>query len=292
MASFKKLSLVSQEEMERLKQIDLRQYNPKLRAMVLLDNEMSNILNSPSLGHEEKMRIFNRAQSRFFSLFKSADASLNSEHNARNQYEPEDGELEDDEEDDQAGVQADLVQLEEPVSLRRPAADEATALPKQPHQEADEFQDASALSPSSIRAAASLPAQGWKGAIQVHPNRQTKLLSLLDLIEKNPHVLTHDSDSQLVYHGAPVAGSKFKDLVEEMFQHKKSHSTKGLEKFLSALHELQLDSSFISNSDMKARYLHQIHPKKTRSIMGSSGEQSGFGHPPGKRPNILRLYRL
>ena len=271
--------------MERLKQKDLRQYNPKLRAMVLLDNEMSNILNSPSLTSEEKMRIFNRAQTRFLSLFKSADAPARPEFEARQQFELDADELEDDEgEGEQAGIQPDLMQQEGPVSLTRTAPGSASAL-----QGTDEFQDASALSPTLDRTSSSLPAKSWKGAIQVHWNRQPKLDSLLDLIEKNPHVMSQDSDSQLVYHGTPVTGSRFKDLVQEMFQHKKSHSTKGLEKFLSALHELKLDSSFISNSDMRSRYLGLFHPKKSQSTMSSSGEQHGFGHPPGKRPKILRF---
>jgi len=68
MSSFKKLSLVSQDELTRLKQKQLTSYNPELRAMVLLKDEMDDILMRADLSPEEKLKLFQTAQHRFASL--------------------------------------------------------------------------------------------------------------------------------------------------------------------------------------------------------------------------------
>ena len=44
MSAFKKMSLVAAEELDRLKQKQLTSYNPELRSMVFLKDEMDRIL--------------------------------------------------------------------------------------------------------------------------------------------------------------------------------------------------------------------------------------------------------
>ena len=72
MSSFKKMSLVAQEELDRLKQKQLTSYQPELRSMVFLKDEMDTILNRSDLPADEKLKLFQVAQNRFASIKSTA----------------------------------------------------------------------------------------------------------------------------------------------------------------------------------------------------------------------------
>ena len=67
MATFKKMTLVSEEELDRLKQKQIS-YNPEVRVLAFLKDEMDQILSRNDLGIEEKLKLFQAAQGRFSTL--------------------------------------------------------------------------------------------------------------------------------------------------------------------------------------------------------------------------------
>ncbi len=71
MSAFKKMSLVAAEELDRLKQKQLTAYNPELRSMVFLKDEMDEILSRSDLPADTKLKMFQVAQHRFGSLRQS-----------------------------------------------------------------------------------------------------------------------------------------------------------------------------------------------------------------------------
>jgi len=68
MTSFKKMALISNDELDRLKQKQLSSYNPELRSMAFLKDEMDQLLLRTDLSAEEKLKLFQSAQHRFDSL--------------------------------------------------------------------------------------------------------------------------------------------------------------------------------------------------------------------------------
>ena len=68
MSSFKKLQLLSEEEVNRLKQKQISQYDPQLRAAAFLQTELDDLLSNKDLDSQQKMTLFQMAQQRFASL--------------------------------------------------------------------------------------------------------------------------------------------------------------------------------------------------------------------------------
>ena len=58
MSAFKKLRLMDNEEYERLRQKQVSSYNPELRSIAHIQDEMRDVLSSSTMNPDEKMRIF------------------------------------------------------------------------------------------------------------------------------------------------------------------------------------------------------------------------------------------
>lgn len=69
--TFSKMLLVSEEEMDRMKARQLREYNPSLKAMVKVQDQIESVLNDPSfteLHPNERLQILQNLQHRFHQL--------------------------------------------------------------------------------------------------------------------------------------------------------------------------------------------------------------------------------
>lgn len=273
MTSFEKFALVPKEEFDRLRQHDMRTYDPKLRALVCLDQEMTSVLNRTDISPEEKMTIYQQAQHRFMALFKTLSYSLQNEGPA-------------------AGAAAAAADEEEAVNepSAAPAAAAAAAAgahgaplapraqPLEPAAAADEeFVLASQLSP---RPDAGPSMHSFVKNLKLPPNREGKALSLLERIQKQPALVSFDSNNHLVLNNKPIQGSTFSDLFRELYIHSQSHNLRGQEEFMRALRTLQITPTEISNSQLLSFLKPPTQTGKGRS------------RPPGSVSKILRLYRL
>ena len=75
MSSFKKLQLLSEEEVNRLKQKQISQYDPQLRAAAFLQTEIDDLLGNKDMDSQQKMTLFQMAQQRFASLLGKNEMS-------------------------------------------------------------------------------------------------------------------------------------------------------------------------------------------------------------------------
>ena len=62
---FKKLKLFDEHELEQLIEKQIRQYDPRIRGMTLLQKEMEDTLNRSDLAPEEKLALCKSAQHRY-----------------------------------------------------------------------------------------------------------------------------------------------------------------------------------------------------------------------------------
>ena len=66
--NFEKLLLVTEEERDRMRQKRIREFNPKVRTLAFLEEEMEQILNDNKLDSEHKYKLFQMAQNRYEML--------------------------------------------------------------------------------------------------------------------------------------------------------------------------------------------------------------------------------
>ena len=128
----------------------------------------------------------------------------------------------------------------------------------------------------------------------------------------------------MIVQGKVILGSNFDDLMRNMYVRSQSHNLTGLTDLMNALRRVNVPTNFLSNKDaitiLKPTYkatpsrplktpVHVPHkrrkqvspasPTQVRSSQKVESEeeetfhspQEGKGHPPGKRPRVLFLYR-
>lgn len=227
MTSFEKFNLIPKDEFDRLRQHDLRTYDPKLRVLACLDQEMTEILNRTDISPEEKMTNYQQAQHRFMALFKTISPAM-----LAAAQEPESG---------QSAVVAG--------AAAAPAAAAAAAAPN----EDDEFFNAQTSSGPSMHS--------FVKHLNLPPNREPKAFNLMENIQKHPSLIAFDSNDQLVLNNRPIVGSKFSELFRELYVHSKSHNIHGLEPFMRALHALHISPTAISNTSLHS-YLTPTPPSQ------------------------------
>ena len=66
--SFKKMRLLEEDEYLRMKDKQIKEYDPELRTLTLLKSEITDLLSNDSLDANEKQKLLNRAQIRFDNL--------------------------------------------------------------------------------------------------------------------------------------------------------------------------------------------------------------------------------
>lgn len=69
MTSFKKMALIDADELNRLRDKKITQYNPTVRTMANLDEEMESVLREKTLNAEEKLARYNSALLNFKNIY-------------------------------------------------------------------------------------------------------------------------------------------------------------------------------------------------------------------------------
>ena len=71
MASFDKLLLLSEDERDQLRQKRIKEFNPQIRTLAFLEEEMEQLLNDTTLDADRKLKLFQAAQSRYELLHQT-----------------------------------------------------------------------------------------------------------------------------------------------------------------------------------------------------------------------------
>lgn len=77
-STFRKMLLVSEEELDRIKARQLKEHDPSLKAMVRIQDQIENILNDPSFSRlhpDERLQIYDKLYHRFSQLRNGVTAS-------------------------------------------------------------------------------------------------------------------------------------------------------------------------------------------------------------------------
>ena len=244
MSAFKKMALVSPDELDRLRQKKVQSYNPTLRTLAFLDEEMDDILNRNDLTVDDKLRLFQTAQTRFKALSSTEPAKILA-----------------------------------PQTLQPAPAPPAPA-PAQPSI-ADE--------PG--------PSISERTFINhLDTKHRSKAKQLMEYLSTHPNAITSNQNNELVLNGETVAGSNFSDLFSNLYTYNSNSNRRGENDLLKTLNSLNAPTDLLTSTKIKTK-LHSLRipdPPFQSVANTSSSSQTGSGRvrPPGKRPRILRLYRI
>jgi hypothetical protein len=211
--SYKKLRLMEEDEYLRMKDKQIKEYDPELRTMTLLKSEITDLLSNDSMDANEKQKLLNRAQIRFDNL-----------RNIQVEKQPEPAR-----EPAREAAREPEVEVDQEVH-----AEEVIAMPEvkaMPEVEAAEAK----LSDEYIAARVNAQETKFRPRVQ----------HLLKRIQKIPNVISFDADMHPVIGDKTMSKSNFDDIVNFIIN-PIGKQPPGYVTFTNALLENNIDSSVYS----------------------------------------------
>lgn len=230
----KKMVLVSQEELDRLRQKKLQQYNPTLRTMAFMDEDIEEILNNDHLTPEQKITLYQTARHRMRALTPR--------------------------------------QTQEQVL---PAMKESNTAPTNAPAQPNPQQ--APPDPRLMQSLKNISKSGIQNAT-----------SLISIISANPNLLSINERNQLVHKGNAIDGSNASDLIHSLYSSSKHLNLRGIDQFLSGLHDMNVPSTLINNTIIRSKYNPQIGTGRIK--LKSKHKKRNRPHPPGIPIKVLRIY--
>ena len=299
--SFQKLKLVDEQELGHLIEKQIRQYNPTLKVLANIYQEMDTAMGREDLLPEEKLALYKNAQQRFAKIKQSFSTSAPIIPQATTQH-PEPNPLIAPIAAQQANNPNVGVATEIPdatVKTKGPTATSSTLSAPLPESGEGVFEDA-------------LGSPQHKPVVDFNVDSKfnNKLTQLNALLSKNSSLLSFDPDNgEMICNGQQIKGSSYVHLVRSLYHTSKTHNLNGQDKFISALKELFHGNSQLAPADLieKREYLTHFSSRPSASASTSTKttipsptqhslrSQLGKGrrfvsHPPGKKIKILKCY--
>ena len=218
MSAFHKLQLVSEEELNRLRQKQIAQYNPELRTAAFLQSEIDELLSDKQMEPESKLRLLQLAQQRFTSLRGKHAMERTSLGGIRTQME-----------------------------------DDVIAPPVPPQQGAPLAQGH--VAPGA--AAQVLPTE-TNPLIDFLPRRsQDKAKKLLQELARRGLQIREDETGQMAIADQPIIGSNYQDLMLSLYSSRKNFHPPGQHTFLDALGKVNIPHALIGNTQIHSQIPHR-----------------------------------
>ena len=79
MSTFKKMMLIGQDELERMKAKQIKEYDPSLHALARIQDQLDTVLNDPTIAQlppDERLKLFQKLQHRFNDIKHEGDTPL------------------------------------------------------------------------------------------------------------------------------------------------------------------------------------------------------------------------
>ena len=309
---FKKLKLIDEQEIQRLVEKQLKEYDPVLRTLGKLQREMDSVLDRDDLSAEDKQGLYQANLGKFLSMKNISGTS-------KAPTDPTPPPL-----------------LPTPtIAVSTTSKSAAEASPK-----ADSHSDISISDPAPAAHLESNPdilsnslavkdqfdeplktvSIDFNKIKGLKPTSMTKVNNLKELIESNPNRMrVKDDTGEIIIDGNVVENSSFYDLIKSLYVDDKKSNLTGNRKFLDTLSNMinsdpqKIESAnFVSRRDVK-KILDEIgsasmmSTSSATSTSSSSLSQKGSGHfenrkrkeihpistgkkPPGKAIKVLYLY--
>ncbi len=267
------MAIVSIDEMDRIKQKQLATYNPELRVMARLQEEIEETLARTDLDAAAKIALIQSLSHKFQAF------------NIKNITQP-----------------TLVAQKDQPIRVVH-----ATAPGPAP-------QPVAGPAAAQVPADETAPIYDPNKMPTLPPQHQSKAASVLGHIASNPSHISWDDTGQLVVKGEVMKDTNMSHLLRDLFIAQKG--IEGRNVFHKALADTRIDPSLITSTKAFANIQSLSDPStKSSPLMASSSisapssslagtshsrnptivvgqEGTGFVRPPGKRSNILHVYKL
>ena len=310
--TLRKLKLVNEQELTRLIEKQIRQYDPGLKVLANIRHEMDTVMERDDLLPEEKLALYKSAQLRFAKI----KPSLSSNVPSINQLHPPTQEIE------PADALEPLAPANDPMPFPL-LADPGDAIDVQ----AGDMQNIADTTPSMQSRGDEKPKERDVNVkhepifqIDVDPKYKDKLATLTSLLSKNSALIAHDpATGEMKIKGQNIKDSKYGDLLRSLYHTSKNHNLNGQDKFFNALKEVFSGDPKLRPTDLigKKEYLshfpssassvpsseeHATSTTSTNTRHASSRLQQGKGgslvspplfstsRPPGKKIKLLKCY--
>ena len=311
MASFKQLKLIDEQELNRLIEKQIRQYDPALKILASVRKEMNTLMERNDLLPEEKLALYQSAQQRFDSIKPSVGISSSINPHPHGSILPG-AAL------GAAGIRPMEIKAEHDGQSESVALKDDLDLGQK--QTSFSGSDVPQMEKHALRQLALKTAPTEHGvldvpAIEVDAKHQAKLIELTKLMNANPSIIgLKPSTGEMVVKGETIKGSSYPNLIRSLYHDSVKHNLTGQPKFIAALSELFQSSPTISPQNVmyKKDYLSHFMPASKASSITSSyasnassttsssasstapqtgkGLLSSLGSPPGKKLRVLKCY--
>ncbi|KAF0147100.1 MAG: hypothetical protein FD143_3110 [Ignavibacteria bacterium] len=309
--SLKKLKLVDEQELTRLIEKQIRQYDPGLKVLANLRQEMDTVMEREDLLPEEKLALYKSAQLRFVKVKPVLSSNLSSLVQLPT---PSHG-------PDHANPIGPLVAPADPM-VAPSHVDPGVPI----YAHADDLQKVAGSGPPvqlldeedakehvlNVKQEPSLQ-------IVVEPKYSKKLATLTSLLSENSSLISYDpGNGEMKIRGQNIKGSQYGDLVRALFHSSKNYNLNGQDKFFTALKEvfsgntkhtpseLIVKKEYLSHFPLPSTSSTSVEPttstSSTNTRHASSQPQHGKGgrlvshpfsctfRPPGKKLKLLKCY--
>ena len=322
------MTLVDEAELERLRQKQLKDYNPALKSLVSIQTAMESLLADPDLTDEEKHRILNVLKDKFSTLYSkikntgqlaqspsvailpaSPQPTVGASVAAPPNVPPP-----------PAAIPPPLVQAVQPSTT----ADAVPQIAAPPMNKPDEaFEDAAdtvagvGAEPAGTQSTAETRKWPSLTELRLPPTFGNKFQSLIDFLNVHSDVISKNAKNELVLDGAPIPNTSFNDLIRSMYVRNKQMNLTGFTNLVSKLHQLKPSLTMFSNQESLAALMNIGRPTQSTPIQSTSRslpppetkEAHGKGLakklagskkrdflktkiPPGKRAKLLRVFPI
>ena len=297
---FKTMTMVDEAELERLKQRQIKEYNPVLKTLVDLQAKINTVFDDKTLSPEEKLAQLANLQSKYHSLFEKEKGTM----------------------DPPPMVAVPAVPLPPvaaaPILPPGPIAGPIAPNVLPPPQAL--VQAAQATGSTAATASTTGNQVGFEfmpfNAANLQGTYSRKYNAFVDFLKSKPDTIHANNNNELVVNGITVPNSSVDHLVRSMFMRNRNTNLTGEQEFLDALSSLRMNPKMISHKDAVNGLKHSNRaylsstPNRSSSIsttlpllstsgssqspsLNSRTSQKGTGKPPpGKRPHILTVFRL
>lgn len=280
---FKRLKLVDEEELQRLIERQIRDYNPALRAMADRKQEIANLMDRRDVTDEEKLALFEANKQRYAEHQNAFDGT---------QQLPQ-----------------------RTVTLPSSTAAAAAATPERV-QQADAAAAARGAAGDGEEWAGAEGEMKYSPDVfvpiiptlpEIPPTHQQKLNYLGALIEGSAGAIQRNTQTgEIILDGESIPKSSFNDLIKEFFVTSKKPNLTGQSKLLQVISRLLRPGGRWESVRLKSIIPRTLYLSKLKLLKPPSppSEQSGMGKrkvastslgtrsnvPPGQKIKTLRLY--
>ncbi len=285
MNNFRKVRLLDEDELTRLLEKRIKEYNPNLHVLGQLQMEIDSILNQQNLTPDEKLALFKGVQNKYIRIKSQFDSPLPASPSAK----PTTTDT----------TVADII----PTQRERTRTSTESTVAVSEMDESAESADEKEETKDNEGSFSKFNLAG------LNKKFKQKYSNLLSLLNENPEAINVDTKSnELILKGKNVSGSNISHLLLNLYQPSEFRNVTGSSEFIHSLHEIfssndeLTPSSFISNRDVLNEFRH-THASKLKSThkrstkTSAKASQSGKGkrdsystRPPGTLLKVLYLY--